>query len=62
MKVKTKKSFIDKHTGKVHKAGEVFTVTKERFDEIQKVGDLVEVVVEEKKPTEKAKPAKKKAE
>ena len=53
MKVKTKKSFIDKHTGKVHKAGEVFTVTKERFDEIQKVADLVEVVVEKKAKAEK---------
>lgn len=53
MKVKTKKSFIDKHTGKVHKVGEVFTVTKERFDEIQKVADLVEVVVEKKTKAEK---------
>lgn len=49
MKVKVKRSFIDKHTKKTHKKGDIFTVSKERFDEIQKVGDLVEEVVEEKK-------------
>lgn len=57
MKVKVKRSFIDKHTKKTHKKGDIFTVSKERYDEIQKVGDLVEEVVEEKKAE-----AKKKAE
>lgn len=65
MKVRTKKSFIDKEAtekaGKpvIRKVGEIFTASKERFAEIQKVDDLVEAVVEEKKPAAKAKAAEK---
>lgn len=60
MKVKAKRNFIDKEATKkarkpvVRKAGEIFTVSKERFEEIQQVGDLVEEVNEEKKPKKKA--------
>ena len=52
MKVKVLKKFKDKHTGKVHKVDEVFTVSKERFAEIQSVGNLVEEVKEDKKAAE----------
>ena len=55
MKVKVIKKFIDKHTGKVHKVGEVLNIKKERLEEINKVEEnlkekLVEEVVEEKTP------------
>ncbi len=46
MKVKVLKKFRDKHNGKVYKVGEVLDITKKRFDEIQKVGKLVEEVKE----------------
>jgi hypothetical protein len=36
------KNFRDKHTGKIRKAGDVFKVTEERFEEIIKVGKFVE--------------------
>ena len=36
MKVKVLKEFKDKETGKIRKPGEVFTLTKKRFDEIEK--------------------------
>lgn len=47
MRVKTIKRFKDKHTGKVHKVGDVFTVNKERFAEIIKEGKFVEEFVED---------------
>lgn len=51
MKVKVLKRFIDKHTGKVHKEGEILNIKKERFEEINKVDEhLVEEYVEEKTP------------
>ena len=56
MKVKVIKKFVDKHTKKVHKVGEVLTISKERFEEILTVGKLVEEVKEVKA----AKPAKEK--
>lgn len=49
MKVKTVKSFIDKHTKKVHLVGDTFEVDDKRLAEIKKVGNLVEVVAEPKK-------------
>lgn len=48
MKVKVVKSFIDKHTQKVHKVGEVFGCDEKRFEEIEKVGHFVEKVAEKK--------------
>lgn len=47
MRVKTIKRFKDKHTGKVHKVDDVFTVNKERFAEIIKEGKFVEEFVED---------------
>lgn len=48
MKAKVIAKFKDKHTGKVHKVGEVLTISKERFEEILKVAPLVEEVKETK--------------
>jgi hypothetical protein len=48
MKVVCLEKFIDKHTGKLHQKGEVFTVNKERFAEILTVGKLVEEYKPEK--------------
>lgn len=44
MKVKVLKKFKDKHNGKVYKAGDVITVSKERFAEILETALLVEEV------------------
>ena len=53
MKVKTIKRFKDKHTGKVHKVGDVFTVNKDRFAEIIKSGKFVEEFTEKELETKK---------
>lgn len=59
MKVKVLKSFIDKHTRKVHKTNAILNITEERFEEIVSVDKgLVEVVADEA-PAEKKKAAKK---
>lgn len=59
MKVKVIKRFIDKHTGKVHKEGDILNIDKKRLEEIKEVEEkLSEKLVEEiaeKKPTKKAK-------
>lgn len=40
-------SFIDKHSGEVHKAGEVMSITRKRLDEIASVDvNLVREYVE----------------
>jgi len=44
MKAKVLKDFKDKYTGKRYTAGEIITVSKERFDEILTVDKLVEEV------------------
>lgn len=49
MKAKVIKRFRDKHSGKYYKVGEVILISKERFEEIQKVDNLVEEVKETKK-------------
>ena len=59
MKAKVIKEFKDKHTKKIHKVGDVLTVSQERFDEILTVGNFVEEINEEpkaepKKTTKKA--------
>lgn len=38
MKVKVLKRFEDIHTGEIHEAGQVLTVSKKRFEEILKNG------------------------
>ncbi len=49
MKAKVLIKFKDKKTGKIRKVGEVFSVSKERFEEILTVGKLVEEYKEEAK-------------
>ena len=49
MEAKVVKSFIDTHTKKPHKVGEVFSLTQKRFDEIQKKGNFVQAVAEKQK-------------
>lgn len=47
MKVKVMSEFVDKHTKKIHKVGEVMDITKERLAEIRKVDrNLVKEVKE----------------
>lgn len=41
MKAKVLRRFRDKYNGKLYKAGDTITVSKERFDEILSVGELV---------------------
>ena len=53
MKVVCLQNFRDKHTKKIHKKGEVFTVNKERYAEILTAGKFVE----EYKDAEKAETA-----
>ncbi len=53
IKVKTLLKFRDKYSGKVHKVGDVFSVTKERFDEILKAGKFVELHNEAEEKTAK---------
>ena len=52
MKAKVLKRFKDKHSGKIHEQGEVLTISKDRFNEILKVGAFVEEIPQKK--TEKA--------
>lgn len=49
MKAKVLRRFKDKYSGKVYKAGEVITISKERFEEILTVAPLVEKVETKKK-------------
>lgn len=49
MKVRVIQEFRDKHSGKIHKVGDTIVVSKERFAEILKVGELVEDVAAPKK-------------
>ena len=51
VKVKALISFTDKNTGKTHNAGEVIELAPERFNELIKKGNYVELYVE--KPTAK---------
>ena len=58
MKVKVIKPFIDKKEGVTRKTGDTFTVSKERYEEINstKFGVLVKAVAEETaKPKKKPK-------
>ena len=51
MKIKVIKEFIDIHTKKIHRVGEVMDVTKERLAEIRKVDKTL--VKELKEPSAK---------
>lgn len=56
MKVKVLKKFRDAHTGEYHKEGKILIITKERFDEINKVShSLVEEIKTPKKAEAPAK-------
>lgn len=44
MKVAVLKKFKDKHNGKIHEVGDVLTISKERYEEILTVGELVEEI------------------
>ena len=48
MKVRVLRNFRDKHTRKIHKAGTILNIKKERYDEILTVGKLVEKVTDDK--------------
>ncbi len=49
MKVKVRTEFKDKHTGKLHKAGDEVEMTIDRINEVLKVGSFIELVTESKK-------------
>lgn len=49
MKAKVLRQFKDKYSGKVYKVGDVITISKDRYEEILKVGKLVEKVETKKK-------------
>lgn len=49
MKVKVISSYRDKVTKKIHQPGEELDITKERADEILKVGKFIELLEEPKK-------------
>ncbi len=57
MKVKVLEKFRDKHTKEIHRRDDVMEITEERYEEILKVGKLVEQVPEE---AQEEKPASKK--
>lgn len=59
MRVITKVKFKDLKDKKLREIGEEFVVSKERYDEILKVGKFVEEVKEEVKEEEIKKPNKK---
>ena len=44
MRAKVLRTFKDKYSGKTYEVGQTITVTKERFEEILTVGNLVEKI------------------
>lgn len=63
MKVKVISSFRDKYTNVIHhpgKPGEYLDISKERADEILKVGKFIEILKEPEKPTSAGKKKNKK--
>lgn len=46
MKVKVRTEFKDKHTGKLHKAGDELEMNVDRINEILKVGNFIELVAD----------------
>lgn len=47
MKALVKETFNDKHTGELHKVGDILEITDERFAEILTVATLVEAIPED---------------
>lgn len=60
MKVKVISSFRDKNTKVIHQPGEELDISKERADEILKVGKFIEILKEPEKPTSAGKKKNKK--
>ena len=54
MKVKVRTEFKDKHTGKLHKAGDELEMNVDRLNEVLKVGNFIELVADEKEQAEDA--------
>lgn len=54
MKVKVISSYRDKFTKKIHQPGEELNITKERADEILKVGNFIELLEEPKQQDKSA--------
>ncbi len=54
MKAKVLKPFKDKYSGEYYKEGDTITVSKERYEEILTVGNLVKEIKTAKKPKETA--------
>lgn len=50
MKVKVRTEFKDKHTGKLHKAGDEVEMTIDRINEVLKVGNFIELVADAAEP------------
>lgn len=46
MKVKVRTEFKDKHTGKLHKAGDELEMNVDRINEVLKVGNFIELVAD----------------
>ena len=44
MKVKVRTEFKDKHTGKLHKAGDELEMNVDRINEVLKVGTFIELM------------------
>ncbi len=49
MKAKVLKPFIDQYSGEVYKAGDILTISRERYEEILKTAPLVEEIKKPKK-------------
>ena len=52
MRVRVKTEFRDKHTGELHKTGDELDMSVERINEIIKVGNFIELRVEQTEPLE----------
>ena len=52
MRVRVKTEFRDKHTGELHKTGDELDMSVERINEIIKVGNFIELLVEQTEPLE----------
>lgn len=48
LKIRVKAAFLDRRAGKMRKSGDVLTITEERYREIKRSGDFVEVIPAEK--------------
>lgn len=58
MKVKVTAEFKDKHTGELHRSGDVLDLNIQRINEILTVGSFIELV-EQSEQTETAEPSTK---